>query len=163
MIRLAALFIVVASLAFAQNAEFPGLEKTMDAETYEMAGLSKLTGEERSVLDKFIREYAAGSKKDAASVAAAEAVGRAMKEGKVRPPEIIESKIAGTFKGTGVRTVFPLANGEVWKPTNDEIAPHSPIENPKVIIYRDAFGYKMFVEGVGTIRVQRLSEAQLNR
>jgi hypothetical protein len=154
-VRLVIVYSVAASLALAQNAEFPGLEKTMNAETYEMAGLSKLTAEERGVLDKFIREYAAGKQKTAASAAAAEAVNRALQEQKVRPPEIVESKMTGTFKGYGPRTRFVLENGEVWKSTNDEVVSYSPIENPKVVIYRDTFGYKMFIEGAGTIRVKR--------
>jgi hypothetical protein len=152
----AVLFMIVAHLAFAQSGDFPGLEKAMNTETYEMAGLSKLTEKERAVLDKFIREYAAGKQKDAASSAASEAVDRAIKEGKVQTPEVIESSMTGTFKGYGLKSLFSLANGQTWKPTNDETVTYSPVENPKVIIYRDPFGYKMFVAGAGTIRVKRV-------
>jgi hypothetical protein len=155
-VSLAALSLIVAHLVFAETEGFSGLEKTMNAETYEMAGLSKLTNEERAVLDKFIRDYVAGRQKDAASAASAQAVDRALKEQKVRPPEIVESKMEGTFKGYGLKTLFSLENGQVWKPTNDETVSYSPVENPKVIIYRDAFGYKMFIEGSGTIRVRRV-------
>ena len=52
--------------------------------------------------------------------------------------------------------MFHLANGEKWKPTNDDIVSSLAVENPKVIIYRDTFGYKMFVEGATTIRVKRV-------
>ena len=143
-------------LASAQDGAFGGLEKAMDPETYERAGLGKLTSDERAVLDGFIRDYVAGKQKDAATVAATEAVDRAVKERKVRPPEVIESNIVGTFKGYGLRTVFRLANGESWKPTNADIVVHSAIENPKVIIYRDTFGYKMFIEGASTVRVMHV-------
>jgi hypothetical protein len=152
----ALLAIGVAHLASAQGAAFGGLEKIMDQDTYERAGLGKLTSDERAVLDGFIRDYVAGKQKDAAAVASAEAVDRAVKERKVLPPEVIESNIVGTFKGYGLRTVFHLANGELWKPTNSDIVKNSPIENPKVVIYRDTFGYKMFIEGASSVRVMRV-------
>jgi len=152
----AALLIISAGFAFAQDGEFPGLKKAMDAEAYERAGLSKLSDTERAVLDKFIQEYTAGKQKDVASAAAAEAVDRALKERKVRPPDITESRMEGVFKGYGLRTLFRLENGQVWKPTNDEPVSYSAIENPKVTIYRDTFGYKMFIEGAGTVRVKRI-------
>ena len=150
------LVISFAVLASAQSGDFAGIEKVMDRPTYERAGLSKLTPEERAVLDEFLRGYVAGKQKDAAAVAAAEAVDRAVKERKVRPPDVFESRIVGTFKGFGLRTLFPLENGQVWKPTNDAVATYSPIESPRVIVFRDMFGYRMFIEGAETIRVKRV-------
>ena len=153
----AALFALgLPQLATAEDPAFD-LEKAMGRETYERAGLSKLTSDERAALSEFVRNYVAGKQKDAAAVAAAEAVDRAVKENKVLPPQVIESAIVGTYKGYGLRTVFHLANGETWRPTNDDIVSSSPIENPKVIIYRTGmFGYKMFVEGAGSVRVKRV-------
>lgn len=130
----------------------------MDRETYERAGLDKLTRDERATLDAFIRGYVAGKQKDAAEVAATSAVDRAVKERKVSAPEVIESKLVGSFKGYGPRTFFHLANGQTWKPTNDEVLNRSPIENPKVIIWKDVFGYKMYVEGATSVRVKRITE-----
>lgn len=135
--------------------DFPGLEKTMDSDTYDRAGLRKLSSEERAVLDEYIRSYVFGKQKAAATVAATEAVNKAMQEHKVEPPQITESRMVGTFKGVGPRTVFKLENGEVWKPTNGETSPSPAIENPRVIIYKDWAGYKMFIEGASTIRVKR--------
>jgi hypothetical protein len=146
----------MAPFAIAEESAFD-LEKAMGPDTYERAGIGKLTSDERAALSEFVRNYVAGKQKDAAAVAAAEAVDRAVKEKKVQPPQVIESNIVGTFKGYGPRTFFHLANGEVWKPTNDYIETYSPIENPKVIIYRnDLFGYKMFIQGGGTVRVKRV-------
>ena len=147
----------LAQFCHAQDA-FTGLEKAMDAETYERAGLRKLNSDERAALDEFVRDYVAGKQKAAAKVAATEAVDRAVKEKRVQPPEVIESRIVGTFKGYGMRTLFRLENGQVWKPTNDESATFSPVENPKVIIFKDGlFGYKMFIEGAATVRVKKVS------
>jgi hypothetical protein len=157
-LSLAVLFAIgMAQFAIAEDPAFD-LEKAMGPETYERAGISKLTSDERTALSEFVRNYVAGKQKDAAAVAAAEAVDRAVKEKKVQPPQVIESNIVGTFKGYGPRTFFHLANGEVWKPTNDYIETYSPIESPKVIIYRsDLFGYKMFIQGGGTVRVKRVN------
>ena len=157
-LSLAVLFAIgMAQFAIAEDPAFD-LEKAMGSETYGRAGISKLTSDERAALSEFVRNYVAGKQKDAAAVAAAEAVDRAVKEKKVQPPQVIESNIVGTFKGYGPRTFFHLANGEVWKPTNDYIETYSPIESPKVIIYRsDLFGYKMFIQGGGTVRVKRVN------
>jgi hypothetical protein len=141
----------------AKTADFNGLEKVMDPDTYEKAGLRKLTPGEREALNAFIRDYVGAKQKDAAAVAAADAVDRAVKERKVQPPEVIESKIVGTFKGWGPRTFFHLENGQTWKPTNDEVISYSPIENPNVVIFRDMFGYKMFVGGASVVRVKRVN------
>jgi hypothetical protein len=150
------LTVTAAHVSFAQRGEFSGLEQAMDAQTYERAGLRKLSASEREALDSFIREYVGAKTKDAATTAAAEAVDRAVKERKVRPPEVIESRFAGAFKGYGPRTVFHLENGQTWKPTNDEVANYSPIQNPAVVIVRDMFGYKMFIEGASVVRVKRV-------
>jgi len=142
-------------LSAAEEKSFQGLQKTMDAETYEKAGLSKLTSDERAALDEFIKNYVASKQKAAAEVAATEAVEHAVKERKVRPPEITESKIIGIFKGYNPKTRFQLTNGQTWKPTNDEIVQHIAVESPNVVIYRDMFGYKMFVEGM-IVRVKKV-------
>jgi hypothetical protein len=150
------LAVSVAQLALAEESAFD-LEKAMGPATYERAGISKLSSDERAALSEFVRTYVAGKQKDAAAVAAAEAVDRAVKEKKVQAPQVIESNIVGTFKGYGPRTFFHLANGEVWKPTNDYIETYAPIESPKVVIYRnDMFGYKMVIQGGGTVRVKRV-------
>jgi hypothetical protein len=150
------LLLGLATLVAAENPPFPGFEKAMDPDTYQKAGLGKLTPAERDTLNRFVRDYVAAKQKDAATVAAAEAVDRAVKERKVRPPDIIESRMVGTYRGMNLRTVFRLENGQLWKPSNSEIVSSPPIENPRVVIYRDMFGYKMFIEGASIIRVKRL-------
>ena len=152
----ALLIIGLARLVSAEDAKFEGVEKILDRDTYERAGLSKLTSDERRTLDEALRDYVAGKQKEAADVAATEAVNRAIKERRVEPPTVIESRIVGSFKGYGLRTVFRLANGETWKPTDGDVVPNSTIESPSVVIYKDFFGYKMFVEGASMIRVKRV-------
>jgi hypothetical protein len=52
--------------AWAQSAEFPGVEKAMSPQEYDAAGLQKLTSEERVRLDEFIRRFVASSNQVAA-------------------------------------------------------------------------------------------------
>ncbi len=141
------------ALAASEN-EFGGLQKAMDSDTYERAGLNKLSKEERQVLDQFIRDYVSGKEKTVAKEAAQAAVDSASKEHKVEQPQVVESRMVGTFKGTGPRTVFRLENGQVWAPTGGDATPSPAIQNPRVIIFHDFFGWKMFVEGASTIRVK---------
>jgi hypothetical protein len=145
----------VTHFALAQD-KFGGLEKAMDSDTYERAGLRKLSSDERAALDDFIRDYVAGKQKTAAHAAAAEAVDQAVKEKKVLPPQLVESKLVGTFKGYNPRTLFRLANGQVWQPTNGETVPSSFIESPNVSISHDFFGYQMAIEGAPSVRVKRV-------
>ena len=102
----ALLAIGVAHLASAQDAAFGGLEKIMDHDTYERAGLGKLTSDERAVLDGFIRDYVAGKQKDAAAVAATEAVDRAVKERKVRSPGGDRKQHCRHFQGLRAKNGF---------------------------------------------------------
>jgi len=148
----AVLLACVVGIVLAQAPEFAGLKEAMDSNTYERAGLRKLTSDERAILDEFIRDYVAAKQK----VAATQAVDRAVKERKVQPQEVIETNLVGTYKGYGSKTVFHLANGENWRPTNDEFVSSSAIESPRVVIYRDFFGYKMFIEGATIVRVKRV-------
>jgi hypothetical protein len=154
-LSLSLLFAII-SLAAAQEKGFSSLDQVMDPNTYQRAGLGKLNPDERKVLNDFLKGYISSKQKAAADVAAAAAVDRAVKERRVRPPEIIESRIVGPFKGYGPRTFFHLANGQVWRPTNDDVVFFSTIQNPAVVIYRDMFGYKMFVENASVVRVKRV-------
>ncbi len=140
----------------AEEDNFSGIKAAMDPATYEKSGVGKLTPQERAVLDEFIANYVARKQKVAAQVAAAEAVDKAVKEKRVQPPEVIQSRMVGTYAGYGLRTVFHLENGETWKPTNDETVKLRAVNSPNVIIVRDTFGYKMFVEGAWMVRVKRL-------
>ena len=150
------LYLSAAGLALAQDSSFPGLKKAMDPESYARAGLSNLSAEQRAALDAFLRDYVSRKQQDAAQVATTRAVDQAVKERKVQPPKLIESRIVGDFKGTGPRVFYHLANGQVWRPTDGDVQPRSAIPSPSVVLYRDLFGYKMFVEGAGIVRVKRV-------
>jgi len=138
--------------AWAQNTEFPGVEKAMSAKEYEAAGLQKLTSDERARLDGFIRGFVSSSNQ----VAAEKAVDRAVKERKAAPPEVIQSRIVGPFTGYKGDTTFTLENGERWRQAQPESQYFPKIDSPPVLIIKGVIGYRMYIAGGGDIRVQRV-------
>ena len=138
--------------AWAQAAEFPGVEKAMSSQEYDAAGLQKLTPEERARLDEFIRRFVTSSNQ----VAAEKAVDRAVKERKASPPEIIQSRIVGPFTGFTGSTVFALENGQRWRQAQPDSRYFPKVESPPVIIVKDTIGYRMYVAGGGDVRVSRI-------
>jgi hypothetical protein len=138
--------------AWAQTAEFPGVEKTMSPQEYDAAGLQKLTPDERTRLDEFIRHFDSSSNQ----VAAQKAVDRAVKERKATPPEIIQSRIVGPFTGFTGSTVFTLENGQRWRQSQPDSRYFPKVESPPVIIVKDQIGYRMYIAGGGDTRVSRV-------
>ena len=138
--------------AWTQTAEFPGVQKAMSPQEYDAAGLQKLTPDERARLDEFFRRFVASSNQ----VAAEKAVDRAVKERKVTPPEIIQSRIVGPFTGFSGTSVFTLENGQRWRQSQPDSRYFPKVESPPVIIVKDTFGYRMYVAGGGDVRVSRV-------
>lgn len=132
-----------------ENAEFPGVEKAMTPADYEEAGLQKLNAAERAKLDAFIRNYVAVSNERVA----VSAVDKAVKENKVSAPEVIQSRIVGSFTGYTGRTTFTLENGQRWAQSQRDSAYFPKIDSPPVIIVKAGFGYRMYIAGGGAIRV----------
>ncbi len=136
---------------------FPGVKSALTPEQYAAAGLNKLSPEEKARLDEALKGYFAGATQKVVEQATTQAVDKAVKEKRAKAPDLIESRITGTFTGWTNRTVFVLDNGERWKPLdNNTHASFPPVENPQVFIVRDAFGYKMAILGGTTVRVRRL-------
>jgi hypothetical protein len=144
-------------LVFAQNSDFPGVQKAMTPEQLAATGMNKLTPAEREKLDQFIRGYVGVSNKRAAEVAAASAVERAVQQNKVRPPEVTESRMVHDYKGYNSRTILTLENGQKWKPADGGEEMQPTVSRPAVVILHDSFGYKMFIEGSRMIRVVRVN------
>src|SRR5256885_4024943 len=132
-----------------ETAAFPGVEKAMTPQQYEAAGLSKLDPAERAKLDEFIRNYVAVSNEKVATTA----VDKAVKENKVSAPEVIQSRIVGPFTGYTGRTVFTLENGQRWAQSQFDSAYFPKIDSPPVVIVKSGFGYRMYIDGCGNIRV----------
>ncbi len=143
---------VVSGSASAQAPDFPGVQKAMPAEEFEQAGLNKLSPEERAKLDQFIRGYVAQSNEKAATVA----VDQAVKQNKVNEPEVIQSNIVGLFSGYDGRSKFALANGQVWRQSQQVSRSYPRIDSPPVLITKGRWGWRMYIAGGGDIRVSRV-------
>ena len=125
----------------------------MSSKAFEAAGLNKLTPEERARLDDFIRSYAKSSNQEAAQVA----VDQAVKDNKVASqPQVIESRIVGSFKGYNGRSRFTLENGQVWAQSQQQSGAYPPVDSPPVIIVKAGFGHRMYILGGGNIRVSKI-------
>ena len=141
---------------------FPGVKKALTPEQYAATGLDKLTPQERANLDNYLKGYFTGATQQVVQQAVAKAetraVDQAVKEHKVEPPTLIESKIVGTVDGWSSNgTVFILENGQHWKTVDNEHRYFAPLTNPDVFIVKESLlGYKMAIAGGGTVRVRRL-------
>jgi len=73
-------------------------------------------------------------------------------------PASIRTSVVGRFDGWAPGTIFTLANGQVWKVTDDTDAVLPIMQNPNVEITRGLLGaYFLQVEGhVNTARVARV-------
>ncbi len=154
--RRALLTSVVAATLFGSHAsaqsEFPGVQKAMSPGAYEQAGLNKLSAEERARLDEFIRGYVASSSEKAATAA----VDTAVKNNRVKAPEIIESRIVGRFSGYTGRTRFTLENGQLWAQSQQVARSFPPNDSPPVLIVKAGWGHRMYILGGGNLRVVKI-------
>jgi hypothetical protein len=73
-------------------------------------------------------------------------------------PASIRSSVVGRFDGWGPGTIFRLANGQVWKVTDDTDAVLPIMQDPNVEITRGLIGaYFLQVEGhTNSARVARV-------
>jgi hypothetical protein len=73
-------------------------------------------------------------------------------------PSSIRSSVVGRFDGWGPGTIFRLANGQVWKVTDDTDAVLPIVQNPNVEITRGLIGaYFLQVQGhANSARVARV-------
>ncbi len=144
----------------AEKAEdFPGVKKALTPEQFAASGMSKLSPEERAKLDDYLRGYFTGATQrvveKAVSKATTVAIDQAVKERKVRPPELIQSRIVGSVNGWKSGKVFVLENGQHWKVTEEDRY-FRAVQDPEVFIVRDFMSYKMAIAGGGVARVTRV-------
>lgn len=152
--------------------EFSTLEERMSAAEFKAAGLDKLSAAELAQLNAWIdRELklpAASAQATAASAPASAAAASAPAAAAPASADMrgfdlnagrseIRSEIVGSFTGWSGRTVFRLANGQVWQQSeNDAFAVN--LESPGVVIEPAAFGtWLLKVDGYNrSVRVKRI-------
>ena len=81
-----------------------------------------------------------------------------VKKPKDTEPSSIRSSVVGRFEGWAPGTIFTLANGQVWKVTDDTDAVLPIMQDPKVEITRGLMGaYFLQVDGhINSARVARV-------
>lgn len=148
--------------------------ESMSAKEMKATGIDKLSESERRALEAWVLEnYAARSglnqsvsTLDGAEAPtepvnkAAESVNQPDRRGltAVVDSSEIESQISGRFSGWKGRTVFTLANGQIWKQTDPSETAYFVQENPPVRISRGIFGgwYFQVIGRNSKARVRRL-------
>jgi hypothetical protein len=78
---------------------------------------------------------------------------------KPEEPNFIESTLLGRIDGWSASTQFRLANGQIWRVSDDSSGSVTEVENPKVKITRNALG-TMFLEIEGTNQAPRVRRVQ---
>lgn len=167
--RLKSLFITAALLCvalsgFAQT-PFSSLEERMTFEEFRNAGLEKLSEEELTQLNRWIRSHSLGGE-EAVLVAAAnrtdypsgfnpDRIGFQDYRGENVP---ITARINGSFNGWLGDTVFELDNGQVWRQVQQDKLGVRERQNPEVVIEPGLFGsWYLTLEGINKrIQVKRI-------
>ncbi len=166
--------ILVCILAFAVNfsaqAEdnFSTLEERMTGKEFKETGLGKLTDEELSALNNWIRKRSVATLETVATPAAAPTASGGQVEdmrGFENQPKNdtydkdIKSTIVGTFDGwREIGTQFKLSNGMVWQQIEAETFYVKPTENAEILIKRSIMGgWRLSMVGYGSsVRVKRI-------
>jgi hypothetical protein len=78
---------------------------------------------------------------------------------KADEPNFIESTLLGRIDGWGPSTLFRLANGQIWRVSDDSAGSIDEIENPKVKITRNSLG-TLFLEIEGASQAPRVRRLQ---
>jgi hypothetical protein len=129
----------------------PTLEERMSQADFRASGLDKLSPEELANLNAWIGAHGGAVRYVGTSGAPAF-------ETDVGDRAVIESAIAGTFKGWREHTVFTLENGQQWAQAESGSFKAGDFESPKVRIKPMMMGsWLMVVEGCGcSVRVRRV-------
>jgi hypothetical protein len=144
---------------------FSTLEEQMTGKEFAASGLDKLTAQELSALNAWIRAHSLATLDPAPAVAAAgtattEAIGdrRGFKDEDSDDRTTITSRIVGHFSGWDGQTVFKLENGMIWEQADKDKFYVKDVENPVVNIEPGMFGrWHLSIEGSDSeCRVKRI-------
>lgn len=159
-----ALFLVAGS-AMAQT-PFSSLEERMSFEDFRNSGLEKLSPEELTHLNSWIRGHSLGGEEGGLLTAASgpREYPSGFNPGRIGftdyrgEPVPIVARIKGDFDGWRGKTVFELDNGMVWRQVEQDILGIRSRSNPQVTIEPGLFGsWYLKLEGVNRrIQVKRV-------
>jgi hypothetical protein len=163
-------FALAISIHFAANAadSFSTLEERMSGKEFKETGLVKLTEEELSALNDWIRRHSVATLENAAarpptSTANAESSGdlrgfENQPKGDQGDDEIYAT-IDGTFDGwKGKGTQFKLTNGMIWQQVEADVFYVKPTENAEITIKKGMWNsWRLSMVGYSSdVRVKRV-------
>jgi hypothetical protein len=142
-----ALLLLLSSSLSAED-QFPGVEELMSEVEFEQSGLSKLSTDELRHLNNWLISYTANEAPTLRKVSP--------EVKKVEKETVILSHIDGEFNGWSGKTIFKLANGQVWKQRLSGSWRYSA-QSPEVEIKQNFMGfYMMRVDNKKKIGVTRI-------
>jgi hypothetical protein len=136
----------------AQAQSFSTVEERMSAADFRRAGLDKLSPEELASLNAWLQQDAARR----GAVVAAPEDRRGFEDGGIfrssQDGDRIVATVAGRFSGwRGAGDRITLSNGQVWRITDSSTDLRVDLEDPQVVLERNAFGgWQLRVEGYNT-------------
>mgnify|MGYP001826685734 CR=1 FL=1 len=147
------LFAFTVSLSLLAANGFSSLQEQMTGKEFDAAGLDKLSPQELTALNEWIRSHSLGSlavaKTTSPVVTASEDIDRRglpSDDGENEAP--IESRLTGSFSGWDGQTVFKLENGMIWVQDNKDKFHIKEVQNPAVTIEKGMFNsWKLSIEG----------------
>jgi hypothetical protein len=141
---LISLMLIFATVASAASDGFSTLEEQMTGKEFSAAGLGKLTPEELSALNAWIRRHSLATLDAPAAAAAVASAGAAPdaenidRRGLPSDPkddeQPITSRLVGTFSGWDGQSVFKLENGMIWVQADRDKFYIKEVENPALTI-----------------------------
>lgn len=163
-------FTLASALGFSALAEegFSTLEERMTGKEFIETGLGKLTNEELSALNDWVRRHSVATLDVVATPSAAPTASSSTPED-MRGFENqrkddgsdkdINSTIVGTFDGwRGIGTQFKLSNGMIWEQLEADTFYIKPTDNAEIVIEKNLMGgWRLSVVGYGSsVRVKRI-------
>lgn len=142
---------------------FSSLEEQMTGKEFDAAGLEKLSPQELTELNSWIRKHSLATLAAPATKSTADSAATG-KSGTPKPDKsddghsTITSKLEGKFSGWDGQTVFKLENGMIWAQKSKKKFHSEEIENPVVVIEPGMFGvWRLHIEGIDEdVRVVRI-------
>jgi len=154
---------------YAEDIEFPGLQALMSPEEFANTGLDKLTPLQRAALNRWLGTHAQfelveteakateAQEQTAAEAAAARQIkAKRLTRAQRDAAKVVQTRIAGPFKGWSGTTLFVLENGQYWKQRQPGRYFYRA-ESPDVELYKTRLGFwEMKVLATGkTVKVSR--------
>ncbi len=122
------------------------LRQLMSPKEFKASGLKKLSPEELTRLENFLRGYREQAVQQVAK-ATEERVNPPPKRNRATQQQVVESAINGPFTGLTGRTRMVLKNGSIWQQSDTDLKFRCNLDSPDVVLVRNVFGYKMYVTG----------------